>query len=177
LYVSPSLIHYCCVSNRIISATYTGIASDFIELVLNVAWFILATASFVLLFQHLASRGVKRASGPSRCQCVVALGCVLAILFPVISLTDDLHDMQATVEESSSSSVIVKRSGVHRLSTPVCTPHQLLYVGASFRATTGWVTSGNIATQRTSRLSPELWSTSLDRAPPSSLSHQLANEL
>ena len=165
----PLLSIYCCVSNHIISGIYTGITSDFIELVLNFAWFILATASYVLLFRHLASRGAKRASGPRRCQCVVALGCVLAILFPVISLTDDLHDMQATVEESSSSSVIVKRSGANRLSTPVCTPHQLLYVVASFRATTGWLTSGTIATQRTSRLSSELWSTSLDRAPPSSL--------
>jgi len=33
--------------------------------------------------------------------CVVSLGCILMLLFPVISLTDDLHAMSQETEESS----------------------------------------------------------------------------
>jgi hypothetical protein len=139
------------------------------ELALNLIWFIIAAASYVLLVRHLASRSAERARGPSRFRCVVALGCLLAILFPVISLTDDLHDMQATMEESLSSSFIIKRCGVNRHSTPECTPYQLLHIVALFGAIIGWVSFGIMAGQRTARQSSEQWFTALDRAPPSSL--------
>jgi hypothetical protein len=136
------------------------------ELVLNLAWFIIATASYALLFRRLARHSGELAGGPSRCQCVVALGCVLAILFPVISLTDDLHDMQATLEESSSSCVVMKRVGVNRQLTPVCTPHHLIYIVFSIGATIGWAAFGNPATHDIVRPSPGMALISPGRAPP-----------
>jgi hypothetical protein len=138
------------------------------ELALNVSWFVLAVGSYVVLVRRLANSSAKWACGPSRLQCVVALGCVLAILFPVISLTDDLHDMQAAVEESSSSSIIMKKCGASHQLTPVCTSHHLLYVVSSFATSVGWLMFGNTATQRTVQLLPGRWLTPPGRAPPSS---------
>ena len=48
------------------------------ELALNLAWFIIAVGSRILLVRHLGSRGAETARGPSRRQCVVALGFVCA---------------------------------------------------------------------------------------------------
>ena len=135
------------------------------ELVLNVAWFIIAAASYALFFRVL-SGSAGREHGPSRCQCIIASSCALAILFPVISLTDDLHERQATVEESSSSRIIMKKCGVNHQLTPVPTPHQLLYVVSSLGTDVGWLVFGDTETQRTVQLSRGLWLTTLGRAPP-----------
>jgi hypothetical protein len=137
------------------------------ELVLNVAWFIIAATSYALLFRSLTSRSAERNRGPSPFQREVALSSVLLILFPVISLTDDLHEMQAALEESSSSGAIMERSvGYHQLTT-VSIPHQLVYIVSSVGVTIGLAAFGNTATQRTVLLSSGLWLTSLGRAPPS----------
>jgi hypothetical protein len=137
------------------------------ELALNLAWFIIAVAGYALLFQRLASRGTGLARGLSHCQCIVALTCVLAILFPVISLTDDLHEMQATVEELSSSSIVVKRCGANHSLTPIRTSHQILFVVSSSGTAVGWVAFGNLGNQRTAHPSRGLSLTALARAPPS----------
>ncbi len=137
------------------------------ELALNLAWFIIAGAGYALLFRHFASRGTGLVRGPNHCQCIVALTCVLAILFPVISLTDDLHEMQATVEEPSPSRIVVKRCGANHSLTPIRTSHQRLYVVSSSGTVVGWVAFGNVANQRTAHPSPGLSLTALDRAPPS----------
>jgi hypothetical protein len=63
------------------------------ELLLNLAWILLALPGYWLWRQRTA-----RAS--SR-QCLLSLGCALVLLFPVISATDDLHAMRAEMEESS----------------------------------------------------------------------------
>ncbi len=107
------------------------------EAFLNALWFILATASFGLLFRNFANRRSERSRCPSRFQCVVALGCVLAILFPVISLTDDLHDIQAAVEDPSSSGLTVKKFGVDRQLTPTQAQHHLLFIVSLLHVTVG----------------------------------------
>jgi hypothetical protein len=48
------------------------------ELALNLAWFIIAVGSCILLVRHLGSRGAETVRGPSQWQCVVALGSVCA---------------------------------------------------------------------------------------------------
>lgn len=146
------------------------------ELALNVVWFILVATSYALLFRRFTSCSAEHARGPSRSQCLVALGCVLAILFPVISLTDDLNDMQAAVEETSSSTVIIKRCGVNGQLTPVSNPHQLLYVVSSFRKTIGLVVFRNSAVRLKIHLSSCLCLTTLGRAPPSILSPQSGSQ-
>ena len=136
------------------------------ELALNLAWLIIAIASYARLFRPLASRRTGPARGPSRCHCAVALSCVLAIFFPVISLTDDLHEMQATLEEPSSPCMLVKKCGVSHSSTPIRSSHQLLYLASSFGTGEGWVFFGNFATRRTAHLPPGLSLSTFGRAPP-----------
>jgi hypothetical protein len=67
----------------------------------NLLW--LLTALGALAFWHV--RGL-RPEGSCRLQVLprlIALGCLLVLLFPVISLTDDLHCKVAVAEECSRS--------------------------------------------------------------------------
>lgn len=76
------------------------------ELFLNLAWLLLALPAYWLW--HGAKGGERKFSS---LQCLLALGCVLVILFPVISATDDLMAMRTEMEESPVS----KRS-IHQTS-------------------------------------------------------------
>jgi hypothetical protein len=143
------------------------------ELVLNLAWLIIAVASYALLAQRLASLDAGHLCGSSRCHCIVALSCALAILFPVISLTDDLNEMQAAVEEPSSSCVVMKRCGANQPLVPINTSHQLPYRVSSSRAGVCWVAFGNIANSQTAHRSLVLPLTTPGRAPPSFLVAQI----
>ncbi len=75
------------------------------ELALNTLWCILALGG---LFYWL-SRKPKCTSGRARNMAwkhgLVSLCCVLVVLFPVISMTDDLHDEVAVLEKSKSSNM------------------------------------------------------------------------
>jgi len=51
-------------------------------------------------------------------QCLLALGCVLVILFPVISATDDLHVVLAAMEESPISKQSARSTVSHKQSFP-----------------------------------------------------------
>ena len=136
------------------------------ELALNLAWLVIAVASYSLLALQLSNRDAARSRAPSRCQCIVSLTCALVILFPIISLTDDLHEMQATVEEASSSRVVMKRCGVNHSLTPTRTPHQLLCVFSSPRADADGFGTGIVVTNQAAHASPGLSSTTFGRAPP-----------
>jgi hypothetical protein len=97
------------------------------ELVLNLAWLLLALPAY-----WLWRRSVRR-FGPL--QCLLALGCALVLLFPVISASDDLHVMRAEMEDSVSKRT-VRQSGsdrnsawINRLQGPparVASPLQLV---------------------------------------------------
>ena len=76
------------------------------ELLLNLVWVLLALPAYWLWRR---SMGAERR--PSPLQCLLALGCALVLLFPVISATDDLHAMRAVMEESSSSKRTVRQAG------------------------------------------------------------------
>jgi hypothetical protein len=136
------------------------------EIALNLAWLIIAVASYALLAGRLASLDAGHLRGSSRCHCVVALSCALAILFPVISLTDDLNEMQAAVEEPSSSCVVMKRCGVNHPLVRINTSHALPYRVSSSRTGVCWVAFGNIANSHTAHRSFVLPLTASGRAPP-----------
>jgi hypothetical protein len=72
------------------------------ELFLNLLWLLLALPAYCLWRD---SRDSRRNGGPSPLQCLLALGCVLVLLFPVVSATDDLHAMRAEMEESSKRGI------------------------------------------------------------------------
>ncbi len=72
------------------------------ELLLNLFWLLVALASFGVWWVRWSragsGRGERRASLPS----AISLSCALLVLFPVISLTDDLHAVPAVAEETRS---------------------------------------------------------------------------
>ncbi|HEV2401729.1 MAG TPA: hypothetical protein VGS27_32645 [Candidatus Sulfotelmatobacter sp.] len=76
------------------------------ELLLNLAWLLLALPAF-LLWRDSRSAHTRRKF--TAFQCLLALGCMLVMLFPVVSATDDLRAMRAEMEESPTS----KRSIAH----------------------------------------------------------------
>jgi hypothetical protein len=92
------------------------------ELVLNLAWLLLALPAYWL---WRSSRSARAEHGFTSAQCLLALGCVLVMLFPVISATDDLMAMRTEMEESPISkrtirqAISEKSSASHsRLQTP-----------------------------------------------------------
>lgn len=137
------------------------------ELALNLVCAIIAVTSYAFLFCYLAGRRTKYARGPSRSQCVVALTCVLAILFPVISLSDDLHEMQTTVEEASPSVLVMKKCVVNHSSNHGRTFHQVPFVLASFATSIRRAVLGFVAAQQVARSSQGLHLAALGRSPPS----------
>jgi hypothetical protein len=66
----------------------------FMELLLNLAWLLLAIPAWFLWRGHRSARQFGSV------HCLLALGCMLVVLFPVVSATDDLHAMRAEMEES-----------------------------------------------------------------------------
>lgn len=70
------------------------------ELILNILWFVLAGAAVAALLRSRRDAGF-RAERISNRKALLALGCIVVLLFPVISASDDLHPSQAVFEDSS----------------------------------------------------------------------------
>jgi hypothetical protein len=77
------------------------------ELLLNLAWVLLALPGYWLWRQ---GAGARQSRLVSSLQFLLALGCALVLLFPVISASDDLHAMRAEMEESSPSKRAVRQA-------------------------------------------------------------------
>ncbi len=75
------------------------------ELSLNLLWLLLAVASFALVGR---GRGNRTLAGWHSWRRTFSLACALVILFPVISVTDDLHAEQAVMEDSNPTKRIGK---------------------------------------------------------------------
>ena len=100
------------------------------ELLLNLAWMLLALPAYWLWRD---SRTASRKFRPSHS--LLALACMLVILFPVISATDDLHAMRAEMEESPNGKRGACQAGSDRSSTPKSSTQPALNVGSiSFSA-------------------------------------------
>lgn len=76
------------------------------ELLLNLAWLLLALPACWLW--HARIRGRVRQFSPF--QFLLTLGCMLVVLFPVISATDDLCAMRAEFEECPAGKHHVRQS-------------------------------------------------------------------
>ena len=77
------------------------------ELLLNLAWLFLSVPAFWLWHGSRMSSPVRKFTA---LQCVLALGCMLVILFPVVSATDDLRAMRNEMEESSASKRTIRQA-------------------------------------------------------------------
>jgi hypothetical protein len=71
------------------------------EFLLNILWLMLTLPAIWLWLQDPACVQSSRRLGNMRP--ILLLGCVLVLLFPVVSATDDMHVMRPELEESSSS--------------------------------------------------------------------------
>ena len=78
------------------------------ELLLNLLWLLLAMPAF-WLWRYSNSAPERRKFGALRC--FLALGCLLVILFPVVSATDDLRAMRAEMEESPTRKGVCQSAG------------------------------------------------------------------
>ena len=87
------------------------------ELLLNLAWLLLALPAFWL---WRSARSVPRGRKFSALQCLLALGCMLVILFPVVSATDDLRAMRSEMEESPASKRAIRQASQDKASVWKC---------------------------------------------------------
>ncbi len=78
------------------------------ELLLNLAWLMLALPG-VWLWRHAPACHAGRRVGAW--SALLVLACVLVLLFPVVSATDDLHAMRQEMEESNLSKRAVMAAG------------------------------------------------------------------
>jgi hypothetical protein len=83
------------------------------ELFLNLAWVLLALPAYWLWRRSSPTRAQGRLGSV---QCLLALACLLVLLFPVISATDDLHAMRAEMEESSPGKRSVRQAVAEKAS-------------------------------------------------------------
>ena len=78
------------------------------ELLLNLLWLMLAVPAALIWRGQSAS---SQSSGKqSRARSFVLLGCLMALLFPVVSASDDLHPISTEIEESGPFKRTVKQS-------------------------------------------------------------------
>jgi len=100
------------------------------ELLLNLAWLLLALPACWLW--RLSRRAHVRRNFTA-VHCLLVLGCVLVILFPVVSATDDLCAMRAEIEESPASKRGIRPAGNDKPSVWHTQPQTLPpQVGASY---------------------------------------------
>jgi hypothetical protein len=78
------------------------------ELLLNLAWLLLAIPAWWLW------RGRAPERKFSSLHCLLALGCMLVLLFPVVSATDDLCAMRAEMEESPAGKRAIRQASSER---------------------------------------------------------------
>lgn len=95
------------------------------ELLLNLAWLLLALPAYWLW----RGRNHAHARTPSPLQFLLTLACMLVILFPVISATDDLCAMRAEFEESAPSKHALRQATHDRLSASKWQTHPALPAG------------------------------------------------
>jgi hypothetical protein len=137
------------------------------EFALNLIWAVIAVVSYSLLFCCDSGRGPKLDRGTSRSQSVVALTCFLAIVFPIISLSDDLQEMQATLEEASTSVLAIKKSVVTLSLDHQRTLHRIPFLLASNAPGVQWTVLGILFSHPTPRSLPGQLLVEIGRSPPS----------
>ena len=84
------------------------------ELLLNLIWLMLALPAALIWRGHIQSE--RKNVGTTAALILVA--CVLLLLFPIVSASDDLHAMRSEIEESCPSKRLAKQAVCHRSNAP-----------------------------------------------------------
>jgi hypothetical protein len=136
------------------------------EFLLNLAWMLLVLPAFWLWWRGSGDRAERRVTAG---QCLLALGCAVVLLFPVISATDDLHAMRAEMEEAAGNRRSVRTAGSEKSAVGL---HRL--PGPPALAVNGWLLSSPAFARLEVRSSVSAYcmqpaSFRAGRAPPRSL--------
>lgn len=123
------------------------------ELGLNIAWLILS-ASLVILGVACGKAG--RRTSEQRIAVVIALTCLIAFLFPVISMTDDLNSA-AVLPETNQSKQWIGMTGMFAIVTAA-------FVAAFSAQSSAWADGSILAAPP--RISQHAFSFDLSRRPP-----------
>ena len=81
------------------------------ELFLNLFWLALAAVFAVVFVRHQSACEVSERLPFAKA--LLALGCVVVLLFPFVSASDDLHPTQAIFEDSSKRLQVTVAPGIH----------------------------------------------------------------
>ena len=109
------------------------------ELLLNLAWLVLVLPAYGIWRQGAVAKHPNRFNS---LQGLLALGCLLVLLFPIISATDDVHAMRAEMEEPGASKRSVRQASQDKFSVKVSRLHNspaiLENAGAFALSCDGW---------------------------------------
>jgi len=134
------------------------------ELLLNILWLLLALPAIYWLRQPACT---QKSLPFGRFRAFLLLGCVLVLLFPVVSASDDLHAIRSEMEESNPSKRVVRQSAGDKSVTAALHSGGPLALSTS---TAELISDLEICGQVTAKslLKPEhvLFSTIGSRAPP-----------
>lgn len=103
------------------------------ELFLNLAWLVLA---FVSLAGLSFSRLIRRSKGIRPTQSFLTVSCMMALLFPIVSASDDLYAVARLIGEDANAELY---NGKHNVSSPwsVSSNGSLLFVNVGSRPPIG----------------------------------------
>jgi hypothetical protein len=133
------------------------------ELLLNLFWVLLIIPAFFMLRHGSGDPGdLRRFPG---LRAAVVFGCLLMVLFPIISATDDLCAMRPEMEESSSRCMLRDGSGDECHAATAHVPVILQSLSPQFAP--GDHVVGLVVEQSASTSVPVLVTTRPGRAPPS----------
>jgi hypothetical protein len=97
------------------------------ELVLNLIWLALAIPAAWLWRRQIQGQD-KNLVGTAAF--VVVVSCVLLLLFPIVSASDDLRAMRSEIEESCPGKRLVKQAVSHRTHLPEFSYSDLQFLGS-----------------------------------------------
>jgi hypothetical protein len=137
------------------------------EVFLNSIWLLVAIGAF-LLWQTEEEEGTCERRDHSSRYRFLALACALVLLFPVISLTDDLHAEQFAMEDSSRS-VMKARNMVHGCPRAGGFSVMAAVTHAPYSAAALYLFSGSVVLVESPFLCLTLISAPEGRSPPSNV--------
>jgi len=137
------------------------------ELLLNTIWLLVAIEAF-LFWRPARYKGTPTVRDHNNSFGILALACALVLLFPVISLTDDLHAEQAAMEDSSRT-VVKARNMLQGCLRPGNSSYVAAVTHPPYSAAALYLFSGSVILVETRVLCLTLISAHLGRSPPSAV--------